>query len=312
MPSEINRRSFIRSIFGLTSALPATVQAAESRPKKAFVWCDLKGGHVGYPTGLVVPHERPGSLMKLVAAAVLVDEGLFGHNERFDCTGTYTPPHRGKNAQSVHCQFAHGQIEIVDAIALSCNCFFAHAAERLTARAFLTKARALGLSSPCAGRRAGLFPLHYEDMTGPSMPYVLGLAEDFKPGCLQLMRLAAFIALGPHGKLPVLHSSENMELLAKEKPLPVALTEKSHDILVKGMRQAVLKGTCRKLDPKDTMKVAAKTGTTPHGAKFQSHVIGFFPFEKPTNAFCLFSPSGTAQDSAIPQVREILFSTTWF
>lgn len=311
---EVDRRGFMRSIFGLGLSTSATASASEAsaatKGKSAFFWCDLKNGNVGFPTGFNVPVERPGSLVKVVAMAALIDEGNFNTNQEHECTGTYKVPGSGNRAGlTVHCQYVHGRIDIVRALAVSCNCFFAQATQRLTTRAFLDKARALGLASPVAGKPPGQFPA--DAQAGSSLPYVLGLAEDFKPSCLQLMRLAALIGVGPLGQLPVLHSAENLELVDKEKNLKVALTERSHELITRGMRLCATEGTAKKLDPKDKLHVAAKTGTTPHGAKFQSHIIGFFPYDKPRNAFCLFAPAGTSQDSAVPSAREILLSTTW-
>lgn len=311
---EVDRRGFMRSIFGLglsTSTSSSVSEAsAATKSKPTFLWCDLKNGNVGFPSGFNVPVERPGSLMKLVAMAALIDDGNFNTNLEYECTGTFKLPGSGnRSSLTVHCQYVHGRLDIVRALALSCNCFFAQATKQLTARGFLAKARALGLASPVAGKPGGQFPA--DANTGPSLPYVLGLAEDFKPSCLQLMRLAALIGVGPHGQLPVLHSAENLQLVEKEKPLKVGLTERSHELIARGMRMCATEGTAKKLDPKDKLHVAAKTGTTPHGARFQSHIIGFFPYDKPRNAFCLFAPAGTSQDSAVPSAREILLSTTW-
>lgn len=310
---DLNRRGFIRSLFsigsiGAASSAEAQVQA---KGKSAFVWCDLHNGHVGFPTGLDAPAIRPGSIAKLIAAAALVEDG-FNTNLQFECTGTYKVGGKAgvKELSEVHCQFAHGSLDLRRALAYSCNCFFAQATRALTTRAFLTKARALGLSSPVAGRSSGLFP-GAESESKPSLPYVLGLAADFKPNCLQLMRLAGLIAIGPGERLPVLHSSENFELKDKEKPLAVALTRKSAELLRSGMRLSVQEGTAAKLDPQNKMQIAAKTGTTDHGKKFQSQIIGFFPYDKPRNAFCLFSPAGTSVDAAVPEASNLILSTSW-
>ncbi|MBP6747746.1 hypothetical protein KA344_21135 [bacterium] len=304
MSGNIDRRGFIRSLFGITGALPVAQQMAEAKGQTSFFWCNLRTGHVGFPTGLSVPSERPGSLMKLVAAAALIDEGLTHANEVFECTGTHNV---GKEA--VHCQNAHGKIDIVQAIGRSCNIYFAQATKRLTTRAFLAKAAQFGLDKPCAGSLSGPFPL--KPVESSSLHYVLGLAQDLKPTALQLLRLAALVATPPGGKLPVLFSAENIELPEKEKPFTSPLTAESHRVLSAGMRLSATEGTARKLDSEDQLKIAAKTGTTPHGNKFQSYVIGYFPFDKPAHAFALYAPSGTSQDSAVPKAKEFLFSTTW-
>jgi len=302
--ADIDRRGFIRSLFGITGAFPVAQQMAEARGQISFFWCNFQSGQVGFPTGLSVPTERPGSIMKLVAAAALIDEGLYHGNEIFECTGTYTV---GKEA--VHCQNAHGKIDLTQAIGRSCNIFFAQATKHLTARAFLHKAREFALDKPCAGTASGAFPLSPSGTS--SLQYVLGLAPDLTPSALQLMRLAALVGIAPGAHLAVLHSAENLDLKDKEQPILSPLSAQAHKILAEGMRLSATVGTARKLDADDKLKVAAKTGTTPHGNKFQSYVIGYFPYDKPAHAFVLYSPSGTSQDSAVPKAREFLMSTSW-
>ncbi len=301
---DINRRGFIRSLFGITGALPVAQQMAEARSQVSFFWCNLNNGQVGFPTGLVVPKERPGSIMKLVAAAALIDEGLYHGNEKYECTGTYRV---GK--ESVHCQNAHGRIDLTQAIGKSCNIFFAQATKHLTARCFLDKAKQFALDKPCAGTASGAFPA--EPTQTASLHYLLGLAPDLTPSALQLMRLAALIGIAPGATLAALHSAENLDMKAKEPLYTSPLTAQSHKVLAEGMRLSATSGTAKKLDVDDKLKVAAKTGTTPHGNKFQSYVIGYFPCDKPAHAFVLFSPSGTSQDSAVPKARDYLMSTTW-
>lgn len=302
--SAINRRGFIRSIFGLGTLIPHTTESVEARAQYSYFWCDLKTGHVGFPSGLYVPSTPPGSIAKIVASACLIDQLHFSENQTYECVGTHRV---GK--QIVHCQVAHGKLNLVEALGLSCNVFFAQASHLISQMVFLEKAREFGLARPCAGRHAGAFPLAVEG--GSSLYYVLGLAPELEPTMLQLMRLAALVAVKPKENIPVLYSAENSDLVAKESACVSPLTEKSRRLIVRGMRLACQKGTARKLDPEDKLHLAVKTGTISHGNKFQSCVMGFFPEEKPRHAFALFSASGTSQDSAIPHLREFLFSTTW-
>lgn len=298
----IDRRGFIRSIFGLTGALEVA-GAASAKSSASIFWSDLKSGQIGFPTGLHVPQERPGSLMKLVAAAALLDGGLINTSVTHECTGTYRIGH-----EDVHCQKAHGRLDIVHALGLSCNIFFAQASKHLTVSAFLDKARALGLATECGGRDSGAFPHNPEHA---SLHYVLGLAPDLMPNALQLLRLAALVGIKPGGKLPVLHSAENFDLVEKESAITSPLSERSHKVIVEGMRLCVTAGTARKLDPENKLHIAAKTGTITHGNKFQSYVIGFFPFDAPRHAFVLQAQAGTSQDSAVPRAHDFLYSTEW-
>ena len=79
---------------------------------------------------------------------------------------------------------------------------------------------------------------------------------------------------------------------------PVELQAGTWRVLQQGMRICEREGTARKLDPADTMKIACKTGTAPHGKTFQSWIAGYFPFDEPKYSFCLRAPAGTSQDRA--------------
>ncbi|MBU6452682.1 MAG: hypothetical protein KGS72_12930 [Cyanobacteria bacterium REEB67] len=294
----------MRSIFGL-GTLGATEVVVQAKDATAFFWCNIKNGQVGFPTGFSVPREKPGSIMKLVAAAAMLEEGLVNPNHQLECTGTYRI-----GREEVHCQKAHGKIDMIHAIGLSCNIYFAQASRHLSCRTLLAQASALGLASGCAGRPAGVFPAE-ANLPDSSLHYVLGLAEDLKPCSLALLRLAALISVGHGGTLPVLHSAEDVELKEGEAPYKNHLSRSTNEILQKGMRLCAREGTARKLDEADSLKLAVKTGTTPHGNKFQSFLIGYFPIDDPRHAICLFSPSGTSQDAAVPKAREFLTATTW-
>jgi cell division protein FtsI/penicillin-binding protein 2 len=82
-------------------------------------------------------------------------------------------------------------------------------------------------------------------------------------------------------------------------------------MLQQGMQLAVRLGTAKQLDVENRMRIAAKTGTTPHGKTFQSWITGYFPYDKPRHAFVLRSSVGTSQDQAVPLAHKFLFATQW-
>ena len=300
----IGRRGFLRSLFGLTTAVEST--AVETDPAEARAhargrcfWADLRTGQIGFPSGLNLGSAAPGSLMKLVAAAAFHEEALINPNETVECRGSATV-----RKHPVACQFAHGAINLPHAIGKSCNIYFAEMSSRLHAKAFLDYARRFGLDQAVAGNPSGPFPSKYEH---DSLNYVLGLADDFRPNALQVLRMSALI--GARGQLAHLHSAE--EPASDAPPFILKLSEGTWSLLAKGMELAVREGTAKKLDPENKLHIAAKTGTTRHGTKFQSWVTGFFPLENPHYAFCVLSPNGTSMEAAVPAAREFLFATTW-
>jgi len=281
---------------------------SRSREGVCILWADLHTGFIGFPSGLDVPAGPAGSVMKLVAAAAILEHSLLDPNHKFDCLG-----HTHINNEEFHCQHAHGHVDLPTAIAVSCNCYFIHAAHHLSSAQMIEFARKFGLAAPIAHRASGEFPASVPSKSSkssepaePSYTFILGLSRALQPTALQLLRVAALI--GSDGQAPYLHSADDMEA---GEPFRLQLKDSTWRTLRQGMELAVRHGTARNLDPENQMHVAAKTGTVTHGKKFQSCVIGYFPSQAPKNAFCVWAPSGTSQESAVPEAKQFLFSTTW-
>ncbi len=304
-PERLDRRRFLKSMFGLGGALEVAHEAQPVIAKTGglFFWADLRNGNVGFPSGLHVPQSRPGSIMKLITAACILEEGHFNPNETEECTGTV---HIG--AEAYHCQHVHGIVNLEEAIAKSCNCFFAKATRHTGPATIIEYARKFGLDKPVAGFKCGSFP---DKPSRPTATYALGLSEDLVPNALQLLRLAA--VFGTQGNVPPLRNAGMPSEDQVDHPLPfeVKLRDTTFRRIRKGMTMACQDGTANELDPEHKLNIAAKTGTVPHGKKFESWVIGFFPQENPRHAFCLYAPSGTSHESAVPQARQRLMTVDW-
>lgn len=301
-PVNPNRRKFIKSILGLGSVLETSARASVPvKQDEKFFWADIKTGNIGFPTGLDVPVARPGSVMKLVTAATLLEEGALNPNEQIECTGFFNYREKGYK-----CPLAHGQLSVEEALAQSCNVYFAKAATRLGSHTLLGYAKRFGLNDSVNEQPSGSFPAD-EAVEDDVVPYALGLNRELKPSALQLLRVAALIAC--HGKVPFLKSAEKFEL--QGEPFSLKLSDTTFKSLGEGMRNAARSGTARHIDPEDQLKLAVKTGTVGHGKKFKSWIIGYFPFDEPKHAFALFAPVGTSHDSAVPLASKRLLSVEW-
>jgi cell division protein FtsI/penicillin-binding protein 2 len=299
-PNCIGRRGFLRSLFGVGTVVEKKAVAAQLKPVGRFFWADLRTGQVGFPSGFNVGNAQPGSLMKLIAAAALLEEKLLTPNEVVECRGMTVV-----NKQQIACQFAHGQVSLAHALGKSCNIYFAEMSQRLNANVFLDYARRFGLDQPVAKLPSGPFPL--KPLQAESLNYVLGSSEDMRPHAIQILRMSALIAT--RGHVVHLHSADDPEVDAP--PFELQLKSETWTQLARGMQFAVSEGTCKKLDPEMSLHVCAKTGTVKHGNKFQSWVTGFFPEETPHYSFCVLSPSGTSAEAAVPVAHELLHATTW-
>jgi cell division protein FtsI/penicillin-binding protein 2 len=287
--SRLSRRQFLQ---WLTAAGAATLLApwadyasANRHPGRLSwrepVWLmSLPDGVLLQPAGLQPLYGMPGSLMKLVAATALLEERLIHPDDTLECRGSLRI-----QGQTFHCQHPHGALALREAIGLSCNLFFAQAAERLSTRRFLHYARQYRLHQPVQFGEPVIFPAESAG-SQPSQPYVLGLNRNLQPNALQLLRLAGMIA---------------------QRAIP-GIRPHTWQLLQEGMRLAAIRGTAFALDSDNRWHMAAKTGTTQHGQTFQSWVIGYFPLEKPRYAFCARALAGTAKDSAVPLAHRFFAS----
>jgi penicillin-binding protein A len=266
------------AIGGFSIIAPQWAAYAEKleKPWSEPIWVmSLASENILGPSNTPVPAGMPGSLMKLVAATAILQEKLMLPDDALECRGTLHI-----QGQTFHCEHAHGKIAMREAIGLSCNLFFAQAAQRLSAQRFLQYARLFQLHEPLRLGDAVVFPNRIEKGL-PSQSYVLGLNRNMRPSALQLVRMAGLIA---------------------RRDIP-GLRPHTWEMLQAGMQLAVKRGTASGLDPDNRLHMAAKTGTTQHGHAFQSWLIGFFPIENPQYAFCVRSPFGTAKGNAVPLAR---------
>ncbi len=287
-------------MFGLGGLLEASeAQARSGTGRTIFFWSDLQTGQVGFPTGFMVDAGLPGSVMKIVASAALLEERLVSANETIDCKG-----HATIQGRKINCLLPHGKVDAVHAIAHSCNVYFATASKNMSQALFFSYAEKLGLNTAVGSVKSGLFP---KPEKSTAWPYVLGLSPNLHPNALQLMRLSAIVA--NRGDVPYLHSAE--ESTEGKSRLRIELSDLTWGRLQQGMELAVRVGTAHKLDPDNKLHVAAKTGTAPHGKKFQSWITGYFPTGAPRYAFCLGALNGTSSEVAVPKAKEFLFANQW-
>lgn len=302
----VGRRGFLKSLLGLGALEQGNAeQGAQAAPKASMpandkiFWCDLNSGQVGFPTGTVVPAGMPGSIMKLITAATLLEEHATNLDETVECRGSMIV-----HGKTYSCLAPHGFVSLVKAIGLSCNCYFAKMAARVSPNAILAYGRRFGLDAPVAGYASGKYP---KEAVHPGEEYALGLTPDLAPNALQLMRLAALV--GRRGTAPDFRSPENPD--PSDKPFLCHLSASTWAPLQQGMRMAAREGTGKSIDGADKLCLSIKTGTAPHGKTFQSWIIGYLPDKDARHAFCIRSQIGTSIDAAVPAAKKFLFSTSW-
>lgn len=300
--NPLSRRQFLQLLLAafLGGAASGWLSGAASLAlAPEIAWVDLDSGVLSASHATCALSGRPGSLMKLVAATQLLEDGLIARNATVECRGRLRI-----DGQTVNCLRPHGVVDLPQALGESCNVFFAQMSERMDPQRFLFWAQQFLLDRPAKHLPAGQFPEAY---TGPALPLFLGLSPSLQPTLGQLLRMSAIIAT--EGRCPGFRPSPQ-ETVPRYN-LQQALTPSTWRLLRTGMRRAARQGTGRAADPSDSLRLALKTGTTPLGGGFQSWVMGYFPAEAPRYAFCLRAPSGSSQDAAVPQLREYLRAHVW-
>lgn len=87
----------------------------------------------------------PGSVFKIITAAAALESGRVDAEHQYTCTGSITV-----NGVKMVCSskpHGHGTLDMKKAFALSCNCYFVHAAEMTGGREIYEMAQRFGLSS---------------------------------------------------------------------------------------------------------------------------------------------------------------------
>ena len=253
-----------------------------------FCRLDLRNGKLSGHGGSC-PGGQPGSIMKLVTTSALLESHRLDPDETFNCPGELH-----KHGFRFRCQKAHGKMTLTEALAQSCNLYFVQAMERLSSKQWLGFAERWGLLEPMNPKAGYRFPDAQHLQPTPHL-YGLGLTEAHQTDAWQLLRMAALIA----------RRGQTKGLGAFALPDP-EFSPETWRWLQTGMRRAVRTGTAIGLDADNAWQAAAKTGTTPHGKSYQSWVMGYFPFDAPTTAFCLRAYEGSGKERAVPLARQAL------
>lgn len=252
----------------------------------------------------------PGSTFKTSQALTFLEEGIITENTPFPCYGGFV--HAGLR---VGCHPHPSPLPLIPAIATSCNGYFCWGLLRMLSSNKYGKVQKamnvwrdymvsmgfgykLGVDLP--GEVRGMIPnaQFYDKAYRASwngltvISIAIGQGEvTLTP--LQIANLCATIAnrgtfVTPH----VVKSIENDTLESKYRTVRNTMaSQESYEHVVKGMRQAVLAGTCRGANIPD-IEVCGKTGTAQNKGKDHSAFIGFAPMENPRIAIAVYVENG--------------------
>ena len=248
----------------------------------------------------------PGSTFKPTQGLILLQEGIITSGTSFPCSRGYH--NRGL---TVGCHGHGSPLPLVPALATSCNSFFCWGLKNMldkrgtTSQAQLTKWKdylvemgygyKLGVDLPSESR--GFIPnsdyydkAYKKNWSGNTVISIsIGQGEVLATP-IQIANLCATIAnrgwfYTPHVVKKIQDNPLPEEYTSVRKP---HIAKEYYETVAKGMRQAVLSGTCRGANLPG-IEVCGKTGTAqnPHGPD-HSAFMGFAPYNNPKIAVAVY------------------------
>jgi penicillin-binding protein 2 len=282
----------------------------------------------------------PGSTFKLVVAAAALEEGVAQPSTEMSCSGSVR-----MYGNVFHCAKAggHGRINLVDAIAQSCNSYFFQLGAKLQIETIARYGRLFGLGSPTGvdlpHEVSGLIPDPEWKKSVRNEPWYAGETISVAVGqgsvlvtSLQMARLAATV--GTSGDihrpklflrtLPVGAAPESFADAALQEPVRhVNLRESTWRALQEGMFRAVQANGTAGRARLDGIQVAGKTGTAqvasrqrisasrdesrPEHLRNHAWFVGFAPKVNPEIAIAVLVEHGGGGGAAAAPIAQKIF-----
>ena len=276
----------------------------------------------------------PGSVFKIVSSIGFLESGQLDPEESLTCLGYLDSPERYRCYTFKHHGVGHGDVNLVSALARSCNVYFFSAARRIGAEPILSWADRLGLGQPTGVdlpvEQAGSLPREERRGGGRGKSRSSGEALQLAIGQgrvtatpLQVARLMAAVANG--GRLvtprcavetrePDGHrtDSQRSEPTRDETVDRISgLSTRTLAFVRRGLEQVVEhpQGTGYKTVRLRATRIAGKTGTAEPGGGRPDHAwfAGYAPAQRPRVAFVVvLEHAGPGGHAAGPVARRLV------
>ncbi|MDT5294179.1 MAG: stage sporulation protein, partial [Acidobacteriota bacterium] len=255
-------------------SLRRAAQSALGGREGAVVVLDAQTGRVRALAGGRTAFEEatpPGSAVKPFTMLAALRSGALDEDTRLFCRGSYKHEDFKINCSHPRYRAAFGPVQ---ALANSCNYFFAHVAESLDGETYARTLREFGFGAQTRGgderEAAGLLP-----HSAPRVPEMLGESDELRVTPAQLV--TAYAALFNGGRLlaPQVARAEGFTPRVRAR---TEIADAHRALLLAGMRGAVAYGTAARAGLSTLpVYVFGKTGTsTPQdGWRAQGWFVGF-------------------------------------
>lgn len=281
-------------------------------------------------TSMTLP---PGSVFKVLSAVAYLESGRLDPEQKQFCQGFLDTPERYRCYTYRRFGTGHADVDLVQALARSCNVYFFSAARRIGPQPLCAWAQEFGFGQPTGvdlpGERGGNLPLpavRRNGASGETLGLAIGQAR-LTVTPLQIARMMAAVANG--GQLVTPHFAEGagpardgdaaeFDTVAEEisEPPSRSLPGLSPSTLAwvrRGLQAVVAhpQGTGYKTVRLKEVSIAGKTGTAESGGGQADHAwfAGYVPAENPRIAFAIvLEHAGSGGHAAGPVARKFVQS----
>ncbi len=237
---------------------------------------------------------EPGSVMKIVTAAALLEEGRITPEEVLFCeNGSY----RTVGRHVLHDHTPHGALSFGEVITFSSNIGVAKAAQRLTPEELYRYMRLFGVA-----QRTGIdLPGEVNGILRPPAawsklsPFIIPIGQEVATTPIQLAVVTAVIASGGKRVQPYvidrIQTAEGDIVRTPRRPDPIRVISPSTAAILQQMLVSVIESGTGRLAAVQGLTVAGKTGTAqklePNGryshSRFVASFVGFGPVPDSTH-----------------------------
>ncbi len=253
---------------GIDELLQRAAAVALGEREGAVLVIDARSGRLRAVVNPRLAYEQsfpPGSAIKPFTALAAMRAGMIDRESRRQCAGGYA-----RDGFEIVCSHpkSHAPFSFAQALGYSCNDYFAHVGERLSAGAFNATLGAFGF-----GKRTGISAGHEADGQLPhdhwNVRVALGESEHLLVTPIQLLTAYAALVNGGHLYRPEQGAAENFKAQEQAR---VSVAAAHRALLIEGMRGAVKYGTAARAGLTDLpLNVFGKTGTSTSSNGFRTN-----------------------------------------
>lgn len=246
----------------------------------------------------------PGSVFKIAVAAAALESGQDAEQVIFKCTGSVTV-----NGVKLSCEEkpeGHGELNMEEAFAVSCNCYFAKLAEEIGSEPIIDMAENLGLGNDVLEGFPGEESGHLPDESERSYSGLSNLAigqGSLLVTPIQMAKMTNIIA--NRG----IDTEVSVVMRKQHKETAQIISPKTADEIKVMMQKVMTEGTAS--GSETNTKTAGKTGSAESsdqaGLTVHGWFVGFFPADNPKYTVAVFAENGkTGSGSALPVFDDIV------